>query len=237
MASCAPISAAARSSALRLMAAAAESRVASLARAASRTSASVGRTSRAGRSTPRMPLTKWGAAASAAARSSKERRANTLVPAISTEAVRAMRFGAFMTSTPMTLLQVFRGLKSGDVGVGVGVDNDRGQVGNVRAVDLGQRGGRGGGAVEAGQGSGGDRKGGGGGGGGQGFYVSTPVVVWVTGVVVNYNTRFSVVNQNFVKFHMTYGLCRAALCWWGASVALALMRLWRARLMRAAHRR
>jgi hypothetical protein len=47
--------------------------------------------------------------------------------------------------------------------------------------------------------------------------VLAPVVLWVTGVVVNYNTRFSVVNRNFVKFHMTYGLCRAALCWWGAS--------------------
>jgi hypothetical protein len=49
------------------------------------------------------------------------------------------------------------------------------------------------------------------------FMVSAPVVLWVTGVVVNYNTRFLVVNQNFVKFHMTYGLCPAALCWWGAS--------------------
>src|ERR1700743_819018 len=57
------------------------------------------------------------------------------------------------------------------------------------------------------------------------FMVSAPVVLWVTGVVVNYNTRFSVVNRNFVKFHMTYGLCRAALCWWGPSVAPGRMRL------------
>jgi hypothetical protein len=47
--------------------------------------------------------------------------------------------------------------------------------------------------------------------------VFAPVVLWVTGVVVNYNTRFSVVNRNFVKFHMTYGLCRAGVWWWGAS--------------------
>jgi hypothetical protein len=41
--------------------------------------------------------------------------------------------------------------------------------------------------------------------------VFAPVVLWVTGVVVNYNTRFSVVNGNFVNFHMTYGLGRLAV--------------------------
>jgi hypothetical protein len=50
--------------------------------------------------------------------------------------------------------------------------------------------------------------------------VSAPVVLWVTGVVVNYNTRFLAVNGNFVDFHMTYGLCRAGVCWWAGTVEM-----------------
>jgi hypothetical protein len=46
--------------------------------------------------------------------------------------------------------------------------------------------------------------------------VFAPVVLWVTGVVVNYNTEFRGVNRNFDEFPMTYGLCRAGVSWWGA---------------------